>query len=342
MALAYLAIEEFRAVSPSAPSKTAAGWKRRVLQAAYAARRRSYTLAKSYYQLARALDTGYVLGNPDLPVGTPITLRALREHFISLIEHTAQLGLGETGLGSPEDQWLEQVLAVVLDPKNPRTRAFQATDLSEILEQLTKAMGADNPGLRKDSFAWPTDVDFDRFSETIGKKLDTDVIEALEAKIAKAAEVNSKPDVAKRKAADDHQKSGSRGAGLVDWSAVQAGRGAIAYAGRRDSRVKLVGRGTSNNPCHFCAMLASRGFVYTSDRSAGFNSQGVSEWHHNCHCYPIVRWDDKATEPAIMAEFKQAWPRVTRGYSGAAAIRVWRKWIAGRALAMQTNDSLEE
>lgn len=342
MAIAYLAVAEFRSVSKKAPRRTAAAWRKRVIQAAYVARRRSMALSKAYYQLARALDTGFVLGNPDLPVGSAITLNALREHFISLVEIIAQLGVGETGTGDADDQHLEAMLAKALDPTNSRARGFAATDLQHVLEQLQKAMGSDDPELRKDDFAWPRDAAFERFEKTISKKLDADVIDALEAKIAKAAEVDSAPQVAERKAADNHEKSGSRGAGIVDWATVQAGRGVIAYAGRRDSRVKLVGRGTSNNPCHFCAMLASRGFVYMSDRSAGFNAQGVSEWHENCHCYPIVRWDAQASEPPMMAFYKEQWPRVTKGFSGAAAIRVWRRWIASRALALQTQSSQEE
>lgn len=90
-------------------------------------------------------------------------------------------------------------------------------------------------------------------------------------------------------------------------------------------------------------MLASRGFVYVSAATAGFTAGGVSDIHPNCHCFPIVRWVDVENDqlPALNKYFMEMWPKVTAGYSGAAARRIWRNWISTRTTGIDTH-SLEE
>ena len=40
-------------------------------------------------------------------------------------------------------------------------------------------------------------------------------------------------------------------------------------------------------PCQFCLMLASRGFVYTSASAAGDHNQ----YHSHCACVPVASWE---------------------------------------------------
>ncbi|WP_190972801.1 VG15 protein [Bifidobacterium rousetti] len=41
--------------------------------------------------------------------------------------------------------------------------------------------------------------------------------------------------------------------------------------------------------CAFCAMLAGRGFVYSSAEAAG----AMNQYHHDCDCVPVPSWDRK-------------------------------------------------
>ena len=87
-----------------------------------------------------------------------------------------------------------------------------------------------------------------------------------------------------------------------------------------DADAKAVGwmRVTSGNPCAFCAMLASRGAVYRSEDSAGF------EAHSACCCVaaPVFSHADvKATRDNPLY---QQWQQATKGLSGADALKAWR------------------
>ncbi|MFT8592435.1 MAG: hypothetical protein ABF747_02320 [Bifidobacterium sp.] len=67
-----------------------------------------------------------------------------------------------------------------------------------------------------------------------------------------------------------------------------SGRETIAQNVRLDSAKPRYARVPSGmRTCAFCSMLASRGFVYHSEKSAG----EFSEWHNDCHCQIVPEWD---------------------------------------------------
>lgn len=338
LAIAYLSQVEWQGVSATNPAATAGPWVERSMRAIIVGRRRSIELSKSYYQLVRALDTGRVMGNPDLPDGTPITLPNLREHFLTLLQKNAQLGFGETGLGDADDSWVEGALSQALEPSNPRHDQFLRSDISDLLDRLSAAMDSDDPLLGVDRFEWPTDRDPQYLHAHLEPQLRQRAINSLEEKNRRRKEQELTRESERRAREKAHRESGSAGAGVVDESVTNAGRSLISYAVRRDTRVRMVARGTSATPCSFCAMLASRGFAYASEMSA------VAGKHPNCHCYPIVRWKTVTDDdlPELNKFFKSQWPIVTKGYSGAAARRVWRQWIAKRTQFLLTNNSQEE
>lgn len=343
LAIAYLSQVEWQAVSAASPAATSSAWIERSVRAIIVGRQRSMMLAKSYYQLARALDTNSVLGNPDLPEGTPITLPNLREHFLGQLRINAQLGFGETGEGGPDAEWVERLLSEGLEPSNARHAQFLRSDISDVIDKLSASMDSDDPLLKVDRFNWPADRDPEYISSHVTPQLRRQVIDALEAKNKARKERALSRTRDASVSAEDHRKSGSNGAGIIDHFVVNSGRSVLQYAMRRDTKVKMTARCTSGNPCSWCAMLASRGFVYASNSSAGFNSGGASDWHPNCHCYPLVRWRSLGDEalPELSRYFKEQWPIITRGYSGAAAQRVWRHWISQRATNLLI-DSKEE
>lgn len=70
----------------------------------------------------------------------------------------------------------------------------------------------------------------------------------------------------------------------------------IAYASRETvarnvaldpSKPRFARVPTGRVTCAFCTMLASRGFVYHSRKSAG----DMDEWHDNCDCQVVPEWD---------------------------------------------------
>lgn len=86
-------------------------------------------------------------------------------------------------------------------------------------------------------------------------------------------------------------KLGAMQASVDRWVADQA-RGTIrSSAAKNRMRYARVPRGSKT--CAFCTMLASRGAVYASERSAGRGDK----YHGNCHCYPVAsRSDDDLPE----------------------------------------------
>jgi hypothetical protein len=134
------------------------------------------------------------------------------------------------------------------------------------------------------------------------------------------------PDLAIGQIEVAHAAAGSIGSGTVDAAAMDGGREVIDRAMREDRLVKAVARGTSSDPCAFCAMLASRGFVYKNEKTAGLGDE-VEKFHINCHCFPIVRFTRESELPELNRYFQEKWPEVTAGYYGNEARKAWRRWI---------------
>jgi hypothetical protein len=75
----------------------------------------------------------------------------------------------------------------------------------------------------------------------------------------------------------------------------------------------------SDNPCAFCAMLASRGPVYLREETAGFKA------HPACACTPEPVYSSSADWPPGARDLRQLWLASTRGYSGQNAINAFRR-----------------
>jgi hypothetical protein len=100
-----------------------------------------------------------------------------------------------------------------------------------------------------------------------------------------------------------------------------------ALDGQRDTvmatfteRDQLVGwrRLTSGSPCAFCAMLASRGAVY-SKTTATFQAHKP-----RCRCTPEPLYEHEE-EPASVQGLRRQWDDATAGLSGAAALNAFRR-----------------
>lgn len=93
-----------------------------------------------------------------------------------------------------------------------------------------------------------------------------------------------------------------RTSGAVARHVVDGGRGAVLGSVLEDEQALGWARVTAGKPCAFCAMLASRGPVYKTEGTAGFDA------HDHCACgaeptYDGSEWPDGARE------FRDLWNR---------------------------------
>lgn len=91
-------------------------------------------------------------------------------------------------------------------------------------------------------------------------------------------------------------------------------------------------------------MLISRGPVYRSEQSATLKGGAATyedgdKYHDNCNCYamPIFSREEfsRSSLFALNREYGDAWPRVTRGLSGKAAVSAWRRYIKTQARSLE-------
>lgn len=129
----------------------------------------------------------------------------------------------------------------------------------------------------------------------------------------------------------------ARKAGLSPQAAAQRGLvkvlGAAArlvLAGGRDTVIESVAadpqvsrwqRVTSGDPCAFCAMLATRGAVFSAD-TADF------EAHDHCSCSAEAAYEGSQM-PLTSQRLSSQWNDVTAGLSGDDALNAFRVSLAG-------------
>ncbi|MEU6204584.1 hypothetical protein ABZ814_13465 [Micromonospora musae] len=104
-----------------------------------------------------------------------------------------------------------------------------------------------------------------------------------------------------------------------------------ALAGDRDTVMATVAesgvivgwrRVVDADPCAFCALLASRGAVY-SKATVGFQAHDGDE----CTAEPLYERED---DPQSVLDLQDEWRKATAGTSGAASIRAWRRYWDSR------------
>jgi hypothetical protein len=324
---AYIAMIEWDTVSAINYIGTSAAWVTRAIRVIAAIRRKSRDLAVSYYQLSRGLQTGESLGAPEgAPGGAKeTTLGDLRKVFLDNVQEIADLGTGKVTSDDPDLRWLQRQVhdrqVEALDEF--RTVSLSDTDLSDSIKDFKRNRSTnDNTKITVEKFQWPDAWTSQEVDEAFRDLLRKQAVEKAN-KAALAIRKNSSltPEEVITQLDDAHEKSGSTASGIVDQAATQAANDVIDFAVEKDKRAKRWARKTSGDPCAFCAMLASRGFVYRSEASAGFKA------HPNCHCTAVVRFDTSTQLPELNAYFKSQWPIVTKGYSGNDALNAWRRWI---------------
>lgn len=130
--------------------------------------------------------------------------------------------------------------------------------------------------------------------------------------------------------------------GAASRHVLTGGREAQMRLIRADDAVKGYIRVTDEDPCSFCAVLASRGIVYKKSSFSGVNRRtgeafkvnprlaGLSldeaKVHDNCACQiePVLVRNAHAW-PGRAREFQRLWYEATKGYGGKDALNAFRR-----------------
>lgn len=95
---------------------------------------------------------------------------------------------------------------------------------------------------------------------------------------------------------------------------------------------------TRGDTCWFCAMMASRGYVYRSLGGGGgsandrFIGAGMFKFHDYCDCTLEPALDPDTPLPEANARFQNLWVEATRGLGGKDARQAFRRAVEGRSL----------
>lgn len=341
LAAAYLSLTQWDSVNAMDAEETSAAWVIASIRIITAVRKLSRQLAINYYQLVRGLETGSTLGEPSGSTGN-VTLGDLRKNFRDMALDVAALPSPLSPSDDPDIRWFEEQLQDVDLPEDPtptprRSRLIRLEDaevdplIQDLLDVEESSTSSDPVTI--DEFDWEEAMTRDEVEEAFRDLLRKQIRDAAKKARALRSNPDLTPDQAITQIEKSHAGAGSVGSGTVDAAGMEGGRQVLDTAIRRDRKVKMIARGTSGDPCAFCAMLASRGFVYTGatsgvGESEDFTvSQDIRTYHIHCKCFPIVKFTTTSQLPELNRYFQEQWPTVTDGYSGLDALNAWRRWI---------------
>lgn len=114
--------------------------------------------------------------------------------------------------------------------------------------------------------------------------------------------------------------------GSTQYLALEGGRQVMERSIDADERATGWARVTDGDPCAWCAMLASRGPVYKTAKTAGDPRQGGNSYHDHCACqaWPAFTLDEPFV--GIAEGLYDDWLRQTRGRGGKHAVNAFRRW----------------
>ncbi|MEU3265109.1 hypothetical protein [Streptomyces bacillaris] len=310
------ALALWRDVPPQQRAATAGAWLRKAITLVMSRRRQSRDLARAYYRLARALQTGTTVADPYHPEPSHVSLADLRREFAELA------GTYEPPAGQGGE-------AATVDGGEARPRDPQPVDKDE--PDWERILVEDLKGISEDE-------------ERIERQAEEELRIALEA--LGTANLDRRLSLEDSDPEEAHRQAGARQAAAASRIAMNGARSTNWNHMRRDGRalgyVRLSRTGT---PCGWCAMLISRGPVYKSRESAVFNDG--DRYHDNCHCYAMPVWNrdqyQSSELTALSRQYESLWPEVTKGHTGKDAVSVWRRFIRQkqRAAAQEARQSTD-
>jgi hypothetical protein len=225
--------------------------------------------------------------------------------------------------------WRELMNPAKVDASWPAVRSAlmpivqQAREQSAVLAQAAYREARENAGVAGDGFepSDPLPLAIKRLESTL------DVTGPVEFKNAIAAGKN--PQQAMDAAA-------VRMVGSTQYLALEGARSVMKESIEADERATGWARVTDNDPCYWCAMLASRGPVYKSAKTAGDPRQGGDRYHDACACqaWPAFSLDEPFI--GIAEKLYDDWLRETRGRGGKHAVNAFRRWWESEGRAAYT------
>ncbi|MEV3858472.1 hypothetical protein AB0J38_29680 [Streptomyces sp. NPDC050095] len=298
---------------------TAGGWLRKAITLVMSRRRQSRDLARAYYRLARALQTGTTVADPYHPEPDHVTLADLRHEFAALA------GTYEPPAEPPSDPPPDREKQISRSAGSEEDPTSQPENTSALPgeeidgeDDWERVLVEELDGLREEE---------ERVERQAEEELRL-VLEALgTSNLDRRLTVeDANPDEAHRQSGAQQAAAASRvamnGARSSNWTHMSRDRRALGY-------VRLSRTGT---PCGWCAMLISRGPVYKSEKSALFNDG--DKYHDNCHCYAMPIWNrdqyQSSELTALSRQYEALWPKVTKGHTGKDAVTVWRRFIRAK------------
>lgn len=126
--------------------------------------------------------------------------------------------------------------------------------------------------------------------------------------------------------------------GEVSRQALNQGRDTLVASVAGDPKALGWVRVTDSKPCAFCRMLAGRGPVYMSKKSATVGpvwseKRQRFQAHGHCGCSAEPVFSHEQPWPGRAQEFHDEWHEVTGGRSGADARLAYRQHVEGRVPA---------
>lgn len=106
----------------------------------------------------------------------------------------------------------------------------------------------------------------------------------------------------------------------IDYEMKRSAGESMFANGRRDPRKPKYARvPTGSETCDFCLMLASRGFVYSSEATAG--AVKLDHYHSGCDCRVVCQWDGGGVEGYDTQDIYDRWQDSLRAKASERAER---------------------
>lgn len=159
---------------------------------------------------------------------------------------------------------------------------------------------------------------------------------ALQKKLTEVKHLEMSPELEKSFIDEAMDSAAKTSAAAAVRQSLAGGRDLMRDVAGSDKTALGWARVTQANPCYFCAMLASRGFVYGADAFEDsdrlFTGGGRAKVHDGCQCTMEPTFKRGSKMPGRGEEFSDLWAQVTseHGVGGSEAIRAFRAAIEGR------------
>ncbi|MER7794897.1 hypothetical protein [Streptomyces sp. NPDC097640] len=152
-------------------------------------------------------------------------------------------------------------------------------------------------------------------------------IDRLEASLDVTGPVEFKKAIAAGKTPQQAMDAAAvRMVGSTQYLALEGGRSVMKQSIAADEMATGWSRVTDNDPCAWCAMLASRGPVYKSAQTAGDPRQDGNRYHDHCACQAWPAFTMNEPFIGIAEKLYDDWLRETRGRGGRHAVNAFRSW----------------